>query len=168
MTMASITNSHLTLLFLISSTFIIFTLALEFSDVTAEAPDGFLPLAKKHVVIRNTVKNGEELNIHCKSSENNLGHIHLKHGHTWDFRFLVNISKSTKFRCHFWWYAGNKKFFNYWFDIFTVSRDDKPSGRYPVCQECIWDLSDYGPEGYICRINRDKSEPWCFPMDDEP
>ena len=166
--MASITNSHLTLLFLISSTFIIFTLALEFSDVTAEAPDGFLPLAKKHVVIRNTVKNGEELNIHCKSSENNLGHIHLKHGHTWDFRFLVNISKSTKFRCHFWWYAGNKKFFNYWFDIFTVSRDDKPSGRYPVCQECIWDLSDYGPEGYIYRINRDKSEPWCFPMDDEP
>ncbi|KAL9295119.1 putative plant self-incompatibility S1 [Arabidopsis thaliana] len=151
MTMASITNSHLTLLFLISSTFIIFTLALEFSDVTAEAPDGFLPLAKKHVVIRNTVKNGEELNIHCKSSENNLGHIHLKHGHTWDFRFLVNISKSTKFRCHF-----------------GVSRDDKPSGRYPVCQECIWDLSDYGPEGYICRINRDKSEPWCFPMDDEP
>ncbi|KAG7565830.1 Plant self-incompatibility S1 [Arabidopsis suecica] len=166
--MASITNSHFILLFLISSTFIVFTLALDFSDVAAEAPDGFLPLAKKHVVIRNTVENGEELNIHCKSSENDLGHIHLKHGHTWDFRFHVNMSKSTKFRCHFWWYAGGTDFFNYWFDIFKVSRDDKPSGRYPVCKECIWELNQYGSEDIICRINRDGSNPWCFTMDDKP
>ncbi|KAL9295121.1 putative plant self-incompatibility S1 [Arabidopsis thaliana] len=145
--MASITNSHLILLFIISSTFIVFTLALDFSDVPAEAPDGFLPLAKKHVVIRNTVENGEGLNIHCKSSEDDLGHIHLKHGHTWDFRFHVNMSKSTKFRCHFWWYAG---------------------GKYPVCKECIWELNRYGLEGYIYRINRDKSDLWCFSMDDKP
>ncbi|KAG7565832.1 Plant self-incompatibility S1 [Arabidopsis suecica] len=166
--MASITNSHFILLFLIFSTFIVFTLALDLLDVAAEAPDGLLPLSKKHVVIRNTVTNGEVLNIHCKSSEDDLGHIRLKHGHTWDFRFRVNFSLSTYFRCHFWWNAvpGGPNYFSYWFDIFTVYRDDNPLGRYPVCSECIWEMSKLR-QNSICRINRDKSG-WCFRMDTEP
>ncbi|KAG7560998.1 Plant self-incompatibility S1 [Arabidopsis thaliana x Arabidopsis arenosa] len=166
--MVSITNSHFILLFLIFSTFIVFTLALDLSDVAAEAPDGLLPLSKKHVVIRNTVTNGEVLNIHCKSSEDDLGHIRLKHGHTWGFRFRVNFSLSTYFRCHFWWNSvpGGPNYYSYWFDIFTVYRDDNPLGKYPVCEECIWEMYELR-QNYICRINRDKSG-WCFRMDIEP
>ncbi|AEE79421.1 putative plant self-incompatibility S1 [Arabidopsis thaliana] len=164
--MASITNSHYILLFLIFFTFIVFTLALDLSNVAAEAPDGLLPLSKKHVLIRNTVQNGQVLNIHCKSSEDDLGHIRLKHGDTWGFRFRVNMALTTRFRCHFWWYARDHLgHYSYWFDIFTVYRDDNPFGKYPICDECVWNMYELS-ENFICRINRDQSG-WCFKMDRE-
>lgn len=48
----------------------------------------------------------------------------------WDFRFHVNIFKSTNFRCHITWYGGGSHYFN----IFKVERDDNPFGEMPVCK----------------------------------
>ncbi|CAH8344056.1 unnamed protein product, partial [Eruca vesicaria subsp. sativa] len=118
---------HCLLMFMISSfTLIIFASALDVSNVVADArtsqsgDDSILPLARKHVVIRNTVENGQVLNVHCKSSEDDLGMIHIPWNQYWDFRFHVNFSKTTKYRCHFTWYGGG----SHYFDIFKVSRDD--------------------------------------------
>ncbi|KAF3521348.1 hypothetical protein F2Q69_00049127, partial [Brassica cretica] len=78
--------------------------------------DGFIPLAKKHVVIRNVVQNRQTLNVHCKSSDDDLGLIHIPFGNSWGFRFRVNIWETTKFRCHFTWYFGG----SHYFDIFYL------------------------------------------------
>ncbi|EOA25369.1 hypothetical protein CARUB_v10018701mg [Capsella rubella] len=162
----SFTNkSHVvTLLFVISSILVLFVSALDFSNVPAEAPssgeDGFLPLAKKHVVIRNKVRNRETLDVHCHSRDDDLGLIHIPWNQSWDFRFHVNIWKRTKFVCQFSWLGGGTHFFS----IFKVSRDDSIIG-YPVCQECIWEVGKYHNDT-ICRINSDGSLPFCFKMGD--
>ncbi|KAL9295072.1 putative plant self-incompatibility S1 [Arabidopsis thaliana] len=137
-------KSHFPMLFMIFSIFILFVSALNFPNAPVEAPssdpDGYLPLAKKHVVIRNV--NG-----------------------TWDFSFHVNFWKNTKFRCHFTWHNGGSHYFN----IFKVYRDDNPDGRFPVCKECIWEVGKYGDNGHICRIVRDgRHLPYCFKWEDSP
>ncbi|KAL1207971.1 putative S-protein [Cardamine amara subsp. amara] len=162
--MAFISKPHFILLFTIFSTLILFVSALDLSDVPAEAPsgpNGFLPLAGKHVVIRNTVRNKQSLNVHCRSSEDDLGLQHLPWNGTWDFRFHVNLWKNTRFRCHFTWYGGG----SHCFDIFKVSRDDKEFGHIPVCKECIWEVGKHDKLP-MCRILRDGSVPYCFHWDD--
>lgn len=119
---------------MISSILILFVSALDLSNALAEAPtlggDGLLPLAEKYVVIRNKVKNRQILNVHCRSSEDDFGMIHIPWNDTWDFRFHVNFWKTTKFRCHFTWYKSGSHNFN----ICKVSRDDSPLGHFPVCK----------------------------------
>lgn len=159
-------KSHYILMLMISSILILFALPLDVSNAAAEGStlgfgtDGFFPLAPKHVTIRNIVSNRATLNLHCKSSETDFGLIHLPWGHTWDFRFNVNFRKTTKFVCHFTWSGGG----SHYFTIFKVSRDDNPLGDYPVCRECFWEVGRYGINP-MCRINGDKSEPYCFHWD---
>ncbi|XP_019102286.1 PREDICTED: uncharacterized protein LOC109133484 [Camelina sativa] len=165
----SFTNKpNLILLFMIFSTLIFFTLSLDLSNAPAEAPtsygDGWLPFAKKHVIIINKVKNKEILNVHCKSSKTDLGMVHIPWNGTWDFRFHVNFSKTTKFHCHFTWTGGG----SHYFYIFKVSRDDHVHGKFLVCKECIWEVGrdDKNP---ICRIPRsEKDKPYCFKWEDGP
>uniref|UniRef100_A0A0D3CYU9 S-protein homolog n=2 Tax=Brassica oleracea TaxID=3712 RepID=A0A0D3CYU9_BRAOL len=93
---------HCILMFMVS--FFILTLfvaALDVSDSVAEAPgpgsggDGFFPLAKKHVVIHNVISNKQTLNVHCNSSDDDLGLIHIRWNRYWGFRFRVNIWETT-------------------------------------------------------------------------
>ncbi|CAN8287568.1 unnamed protein product [Cochlearia groenlandica] len=115
--MAFTNKPHFLFLFLIYSTIVLLVSSLNSTQVPAEAPssggDGFYPFAKKHVIIRNTVKNREVLNVHCKSSEDDLGLIHIPWNESWGFRFRVNFSESTKFRCHFTWRGGGSHFLTY-------------------------------------------------------
>ncbi|KAG7565771.1 Plant self-incompatibility S1 [Arabidopsis suecica] len=166
--MAFTNKPHFILLFMISFILILFVSALDLSNAPAEAPtsggDGLLPLAGKHVVIYNKVKNRQILNVHCRSSEDDFGMVHIPWNGTWDFRFHVNFSKTTKFRCHFTWYRGG----SHYFYIFKVSRDDSPFGHFPVCKECIWEVGK-DDENPICRIVREKGYlPWCFKWEDGP
>ncbi|KAL9293758.1 putative plant self-incompatibility S1 [Arabidopsis thaliana] len=145
-------KSYFIILFMIFSTLIFFVSALDFPNAPAEAPssdhDGFLPLAKKHVVICNKVKNREILNVHCRSSEDDFGWVHIPWNGTWDFSFHVNFWKNTKFR---------------------LSKDDNPTGHFPVCKECIWEVGKYGDNGHICRIVREGGYlPFCFKWEDGP
>ncbi|XP_019091086.1 PREDICTED: uncharacterized protein LOC109128697 [Camelina sativa] len=125
------------------------------SSAAAEVPgnNGLMPLARKHVVIRYVVDNFKFLNVRCKSNENDLGRIRLAYLQSWGFRFHVNISKSTKFHCHFWWKGEVRK--------------SEPKYFSLICQQCIWEVGYYN-EHTICRINRDRSLPYCFLMDDHP
>ncbi|XP_009110847.1 S-protein homolog 5-like [Brassica rapa] len=176
-TMAFSNKLHCISMFMIISylTLILFASGLDVPNTTAEAPaptptpgsghDGVLPLAPKHVVIHNTVENGEVLNVHCKSGDDDLGLIRIPWDKYWDFRFHVNIWKTTKFRCLFTWYGGGSHYFN----IFTVARDDTPSGETPVCRECIWEVGkeSIGEKTPMCRVDRDGYTRYCFEWDDE-
>lgn len=151
---------------MISYILVLFILAFDVSNAAGSTSgygiDGLWPFAPKHVVIHNVLAKRQTLNVHCKSSDNDLGLIHIPWNGTWGLRFKVNVSKTTKFRCHFTWNVGESHEFN----IFEVSRDDTPFGYYDACRECIWEVrSDL--DNPICRIYRDKSEPpLCFPWDD--
>ncbi|WZZ52360.1 hypothetical protein YC2023_052467 [Brassica napus] len=81
-------------------------------------------------------------------------------GIAWGFRFHVNISKTTKYRCHFSWYGGG----SHYFDIFKVSRDNTPFGKVPICKECIWEVRKESRDGKssICRINCNGYPHYCF------
>ncbi|ESQ51768.1 hypothetical protein EUTSA_v10017886mg [Eutrema salsugineum] len=165
--MAFSNKPHFMLLFMISSTLFLFGSTLDLSDAPAEAPtsggDGLLPLAGKHVVIRNKVKNREVLNVHCKSSEDDFGVIHIPYNGEWGFRFHVNLWETTKFHCHFTWHGGG----SHYFYIFKVSRDDSAFGQVPVCKECIWEVRG-GDKNPICRVPREKDyEPYCFKWEGE-
>ncbi|CAL9240892.1 unnamed protein product [Arabidopsis halleri] len=117
---------------------------LTFSDAASEEPKGrarrLLPFQQKTIVISNVVRNHEVLNVHCKSSEDDLGLQHIRFFHIWSFRFKVNWKGTTKFRCHITWKGGG----DHWFTIFKDRRDH--------CDYCKWSvLGDGGREKPMIR-----------------
>ncbi|CAN8287566.1 unnamed protein product [Cochlearia groenlandica] len=157
---------HFITLLLISYTLFLFAYGLDLSQSPAEAPssgdDGILPLAEKHVIIRNTVRNKQSLNVHCWSSQNDLGLIHIPWNQTWGFNFHVNMWKTTRFRCHFTWFGGG----SHYFDIFKVSRDDSEFHAIPPCKVCIWHVDPIHYRKPMCRVPRADYDPFCFNWDD--
>lgn len=170
--MALFDKSHSILMVMISfySLYTLFAPVLDVSNAVQEKStsgsagvDGYWPFAPKHVIINNTVQSKQTLSVHCKSSEDDLGLIHIPWNQTWGFRFHVNVFKTTKFRCHFTWGIGESHEFN----IFTVARDDDNFGDYEVCKVCIWEVGRDDKEKAMCRVNRDDlKHPVCFPWDD--
>ncbi|KAL1190014.1 putative S-protein [Cardamine amara subsp. amara] len=118
---------------------------LAFSDAAASEEAvtrarGLLPLQKKTITIANVVRNREVLNLHCKSSENDLGLQHIRFARGWTFKFRVNWKGTTKFRCHLTWRGGG----DHWFTIFKDRRDN--------CDLCAWQvLGDGGKEKPMIR-----------------
>ncbi|XP_010516088.1 PREDICTED: uncharacterized protein LOC104791813 [Camelina sativa] len=165
----SFTNKpNFILLFMIFSTLIFLAFSLDLSNVPAESPtlDREEPLSKgrKNVVIRNKVKNKEVLNVHCKSTKDDLGLVHIPWNDTWGFKFHVNLWRTTEYHCHFTWYKGG----SHYFSIFKVSRDDTVIGKYPICTVCIWEVGsdDKNP---MCRIPLfEKEKTYCFKWEDGP
>ncbi|CAF2040191.1 BnaA09g13670D [Brassica napus] len=81
------------------------------------------------------------------------GVISLGPGDSFDFRFRVNLRKTTVYTCNFAWLGNTATF-----DIFRADRDDNPRSKVGVCSECI--LSIYEPAPY--RDRRDGGQPNCF------
>lgn len=82
--MAFSNEHHYILMFIISSTLVLFASALDVSNAAMEGQPsssrgdkGFIPLAEKHVVLHNTVPNKQTLNAHCKSTEDDLGFVRI-------------------------------------------------------------------------------------------
>ncbi|XP_010549183.1 PREDICTED: uncharacterized protein LOC104820439 [Tarenaya hassleriana] len=118
--------------------------------------DDSLLLSYKHVVIRNDLTSKDNLVVHCKSGDSDLGRVTIPYGGSWGFRFRVNLAHTTRFYCHFTWPGQSK-----WFDIFEVLRDDNIGGPWPICRECVWSI-DGDTFGGPCRIRRDGKPPFCF------
>ncbi|KAH0857524.1 hypothetical protein HID58_085785 [Brassica napus] len=97
------------------------------------ASAGLLPFSAKHV--------------------EDKGVISLGPGDSFDFRFRVNLLKTTVYTCSFAW-PGNTATF----DIFRADRDDNPRSKVGVCSECIWSIYEPAP----CRDRRDGGQPNCF------
>ncbi|CAN6971347.1 unnamed protein product [Brassica rapa subsp. trilocularis] len=81
------------------------------------------------------------------------GVISLGPGDSFDFRFRVNLRKTTVYTCNFAWPANTATF-----DIFRADRDDNPRSKVGVCSECIWSIYEPAP----CRDRRDEGQPNCF------
>lgn len=101
------------------------------------------------VKIINDLESNENLTIHCKSGDNDLGVQVLKPNVIYEFNFKTNVWGSTLFFCGFSWL---NEF--HWFDIFKAKRDD--------CNECPWSIFQagpclYGPKGICYQWNRK----WC-------
>lgn len=82
---------------------------------------------KEHVSIINKLGKGINLNVHCKSKNNDLGLQHIPYQGNYTFYFKPNFWSTTLFFCHFNW----KNQFH-WFDIYTTDRD------YQRCRACFW------------------------------
>ncbi|RID54339.1 hypothetical protein BRARA_G01668 [Brassica rapa] len=135
--MALSSKPHCILMFMISFyTLTLFASALEVSDAVADAP--------------GPGSGGKLMNVHCESSDDDLGLIHIPFGNSWGFRFRVNIWETTRFRCHFTWYFGG----SHYFDIF-------------ICKECIWEVGRNNEDEAMCRITQDGSVRYCFTWDDD-
>ncbi|CAF1723433.1 hypothetical protein Bca4012_042474 [Brassica carinata] len=117
------------------------------------ASAGLLPFSAKHVVIINKLVTRATLIVHCTNKEEDKGVISLGPGDSFDFRFRVNLLKTTVYTCSFAW-PGNTATF----DIFRADRDDNPRSKVGVCSECIWSIYEPAP----CRDRRDGGQPNCF------
>ncbi|KAG2315601.1 hypothetical protein Bca4012_066408 [Brassica carinata] len=108
----------------------------------------------KHVVIVNKLVTRATLIVHCMNKGEDKGVISLGPGDSFDFRFRVNLRKTTVYTCSFAW-PGNTATF----DIFRADRDDNPRSKVGICSECIWSIYEPAP----CRDRRDGGQPNCFP-----
>ncbi|CAF1961671.1 BnaCnng14050D [Brassica napus] len=108
----------------------------------------------KLVVIVNKLVTRATLIVHCMNKGEDKGVISLGPGDSFDFRFRVNLRKTTVYTCSFAW-PGNTATF----DIFRADRDDNPQSKVGVCSECIWSIYEPAP----CRDRRDGGQPNCFP-----
>lgn len=98
-------------------------------------------------MIINSARNREVMNVHCSSTEDDLGLQHIHYPRSWSFKFKVNWKSTTKFRCHITWRGGG----DHWFTIFKDRRDH--------CDLCIWRvLGDGGKEKPMIRTRWWKGE----------
>jgi len=91
-----------------------------------------------NVTITNHLEGDEDLYVHCKSKDNDLG-LHLLHiNQTFHWSFGTNILFRTLFFCSFRWENGPLLYY----DIYKETRD------LLVCDNCIWDFRKTGPCRY--------------------
>ncbi|MCL7022688.1 hypothetical protein MKW94_008483 [Papaver nudicaule] len=96
--------------FLVLGSAAIFSTLLILSLLCAQEVDGHLIQArKKTVAVYNDIDPNIALNIHCWSSEDDLGVHTLYYQQNFRWRFRVNFWRSTKFVCDSSWsdHAGN-------------------------------------------------------------
>ncbi|KAK7374270.1 hypothetical protein VNO80_07698 [Phaseolus coccineus] len=98
-----------------------------------------------NVYITNSLEGREDLHIHCKSKDDDLGPHVLRINQTFKFGFGTNFFYGTLFFCSFQW--GNGHLLH--FDVYDQNRD------YYKCYECKWSIKKDGP----CRfeLQRDRS-----------
>ena len=110
--------------------------------------------AKAHVYVTNTLGTGDDLTVHCKSRDDDLGVQVIKPGKFYTFTFRPNYFGGTLFFCGMSWRGNFHRF-----DIYNENRDvDK-------CNACCWNIKPSGP----CRCNCNNLLPCgnenCLPWD---
>ncbi|KAF2554132.1 hypothetical protein F2Q68_00035198, partial [Brassica cretica] len=113
------------------------------SFVNISSVEGILPFSPKHVVITKLVSQFGLL-VHCTNKGIDLGVRSVLIDQSFDFRFRVNLRKTTNYSCLFSWPGIVRTF-----DIFRADRDDSKTSKFGICSECIWYISEPGP----CRIS---------------
>ncbi|KAG7550386.1 Plant self-incompatibility S1 [Arabidopsis thaliana x Arabidopsis arenosa] len=114
---------------------------------------------KTMVRITNRLGDGSTLNLHCKSSDDDLGLKILAPNSSWSFKFRPTIIVgSTIFSCHFTWPGQSKRF--------NIYDDDRDGVRRGIpCIYCIWDITKDGP----CRFNEsDHAFDICYDWNGNP
>lgn len=110
-------------------------------------PSGLFQSPKVHVIITNGLD--QNLTLHCKSRDDDLGFHYVSPASNWDFRFRTSFFDSTLFFCSFQW---SNQF--HYFDVYDHVRDGKRCKR-----ECPWTV---GPTG-LCLYGTGKCYEWNKP-----
>ncbi|KAK7342825.1 hypothetical protein VNO80_25781 [Phaseolus coccineus] len=95
---------------------------------------GSEPKPKTTVIVRNELQGGQDLFLHCKSADDDLGVQHLHPHASFSWSFQINFFGTTLFHCSFQWESVLHKF-----DIYRVNRD---AGN---CYLCSWVVREDGP-----------------------
>ncbi|XP_030506959.1 S-protein homolog 5-like [Cannabis sativa] len=103
---------------------------------TPHAPE----LGIEEIKIQNVLDGKEDLTVHCKSKDDDLGVHVLPYKGTYSFKFSRNFRGTTLFFCGFKW--GNQF---HRFDIYTPQ-----SPKCNVPNECLWFIIPSGP----CRFDK--------------
>jgi len=101
-------------------------------------------LARGNIDINMNIENGlegkEDLNIQCKSKDNDLGQHLLHINQIFHWSFGTRVIGKTLFFCSFQWENGHLLYF----DVYDQKRDIELSG------DCHWYIHKDGP----CRYER--------------
>ena len=104
---------------------------------------------KVTVQIINELSNNQDLTLHCKSKEDDLGEHTIKKEEVYSFRFRPrSFFGTTLFFCNFVWPADTS---SHYFDIYDEDRD--------VCKACTWRIYESGP----CIDNNGRGRTQCYP-----
>lgn len=101
-----------------------------------------------HVRVTNMLKGKMNLQIHCKSKNDDLGKHVIPYTKHYEFSFIPNIFLRTLFFCSF---VSNNQL--HWFDIFVGGRDEYCSNL------CPWTIQETGP-CFIGLYNTSKCYEW--------
>lgn len=128
------------------------TLLLLLNTTTCHALESKFAMDRKFVSIKNDLEGSQELTIHCKSSNDDLGVHVLVASKSFEFNFKPTWIGDTLFYCSFQWDGE----FHY-FDIYHDRRDIKK------CTQCLWSIKSTGIGP--CRFNfetniYDRCYPW--------
>jgi hypothetical protein len=104
-----------------------------------------------YVNIVNSLEDNLDLNLHCKSKDDDLGAHLLHHDGNFSFKFkpLFFPFGTTLFFCSFQWNGEELRYFDIYIDG-DIARS--------ACNYCNWSIFKSGP----CR-NIEGKEPICFP-----
>ncbi|RDX68504.1 S-protein-like 2, partial [Mucuna pruriens] len=87
-----------------------------------------------HVTITNSLEDGADLYLHCKSADNDLG-VKILHPNTsYGWSFSINFFATTLFHCSFQW-----EYYSHSFAIYKATRDGQR------CDTCSWKIKRDGP-----------------------
>ncbi|PIN25337.1 hypothetical protein CDL12_01920 [Handroanthus impetiginosus] len=111
-------------------------------EVPAKAPADnrerkFSIWAKTIVRVYNNLGKDIDLNLHCKSKDDDLGVHLLRNGDCFEWKFHPNIIGTTLFYCDMKWQNVTGDF-----DIYVAQRDEER------CLNCVWQVSQDGVRGY--------------------
>jgi len=93
---------------------------------------------KTSVKITNTLEGKENLNIHCKSKDDDLGQRLLHFNQSFDWSFGAQFWYKTLYFCSCQWGKGPLLYF----DAYVQTRD------FDKCSDCDWYIKKDGPCRY--------------------
>ncbi|KAJ4834837.1 hypothetical protein Tsubulata_041774 [Turnera subulata] len=109
--------------------------------------------AKTKVRVVNKLEDRQDLHLHCKSKDDDLGTQVVTPDGIWTFSFDPNFWGTTQFFCRFWWNGDS-----HWFHIYRASRHDPP-----LCpdENIIWEVKKTGPCFITCfKKKPELCDPW--------
>ncbi|XP_039048910.1 S-protein homolog 2-like [Hibiscus syriacus] len=102
--------------------------------VAGRSRNGFIDPYEK-VIIYNDLEERQDLTIHCKSKDDDLGVHVLSYGESYDFEFIPRLFGRTLFFCRM---TFNGK--SHWFDVYEGYRDGEANFGCQETDNCEWNL----------------------------
>ncbi|XP_062104464.1 S-protein homolog 24-like [Humulus lupulus] len=93
---------------------------------------------KTTVQIFNNLDNQNQLTVHCKSADDDLGAHVVANNQDYEFKFRINFAGTTLYFCGLTWVGGTGSY-----DIFRASRDS-----FRCASKCVWRAHNDGIYGF--------------------